>query len=382
MHEFYKKAFLGCVCLIVVSVVFGYVCLRKSYLQLPLLPAQESQLAWKARPGMAYPAGSAGARIQEDPQRLRFDYRLSAAEAQPFVAAELFFEDGKGKPIHVDLSRYSSISLLVKCSPANTLVFSVPTFEQPVPKPDDYLSYRVPQSHFSCTEKESRIEIDLTRLETPQWWFYRTSRDLSQMAYKLDRVPKLSFGTTFQSPRNVLSDVDIRTLELEGRDYRYLALLAGLLLISWGGFGLWFFRKHASALVADVKSKLQKDLPFVAYQQLSLEPQRDKEKMVLTQYISTQYANADLDLDTVVEKTGINKNKINDILKSELGFTFTGYLNKLRLTEAARLLAEKNNAAVAEIAYSIGYGNVSYFNKLFKEEYGCTPKAFRNACQP
>jgi AraC-like DNA-binding protein len=32
---------------------------------------------------------------------------------------------------------------------------------------------------------------------------------------------------------------------------------------------------------------------------------------------------------------------------------------------------------VAEIAYSVGYANVSYFNRLFKEEYGCTPKAFR-----
>ena len=69
---------------------------------------------------------------------------------------------------------------------------------------------------------------------------------------------------------------------------------------------------------------------------------------------------------------------MNYILKTELGFTFSGYLNKLRLTEAARLLAEKDSATVAEIAYSVGYSNVSYFNKLFKEEYGCTPKAFRS----
>lgn len=49
----------------------------------------------------------------------------------------------------------------------------------------------------------------------------------------------------------------------------------------------------------------------------------------------------------------------------------TAYLNKLRLTEAARLLAEKDTASVSEIAYSVGYGSVSYFNKLFKEEYRC-----------
>jgi AraC-like DNA-binding protein len=68
---------------------------------------------------------------------------------------------------------------------------------------------------------------------------------------------------------------------------------------------------------------------------------------------------------------------VNELLKTELGMTFTGYVNKLRLTEAARLLTEKSAATVAEIAYSVGYANVSYFNRLFKEEYGCTPKAFR-----
>jgi AraC-like DNA-binding protein len=65
-----------------------------------------------------------------------------------------------------------------------------------------------------------------------------------------------------------------------------------------------------------------------------------------------------------------------------LGFTFTGYLNKLRLTEAARLLADKPEASIAEIAYSVGYKNVSYFNKLFKEDYGCTPKIFRSIYDP
>ena len=50
---------------------------------------------------------------------------------------------------------------------------------------------------------------------------------------------------------------------------------------------------------------------------------------------------------------------------------------KLRLTEASRLLTEKRSAAVSEIAYLVGCANVPYFNKLFKDEYGCTPKSFR-----
>jgi len=74
---------------------------------------------------------------------------------------------------------------------------------------------------------------------------------------------------------------------------------------------------------------------------------------------------------------GVNRTKINDILKEELGLTFSTYLNKLRLTEAARLLSENEEANVSEIAYSVGYNNASYFNKLFKAEYGCVPKTFK-----
>jgi AraC-like DNA-binding protein len=88
-------------------------------------------------------------------------------------------------------------------------------------------------------------------------------------------------------------------------------------------------------------------------------------------------------MGTVAARIGADREKINEILKTELGMTFTGYVNKLRLTEAARLLTDKVGMPIADVAFSVGYANVSYFNKLFKEEYDCTPKAFRSlATQP
>ena len=126
-----------------------------------------------------------------------------------------------------------------------------------------------------------------------------------------------------------------------------------------------------------MRDKVRRDIPLVAYQQLSQDLHRDKEQSAILRFMATEYANPDLDLETMVARIGIGRNKINEILKAELGYTFSTYLNKLRLTEAARLLGVKEASSVAEIAYSVGYGNVSYFNKLFKEEYGCTPKTFR-----
>jgi AraC-like DNA-binding protein len=381
MYEFYKRALLACLGLLAASLLFSYFCLTRSYLHLPMLPMQDSPLPWRPVPSWEVrPDGPVSMRIEDDAQRLRYEFRLSNTAEQSFGALELIFRDRKGQPAHVDLSRYSSLSLRSRCAPANTLMLSVFSFERAV-KDREYLSYRPSMAYFPCNKSDSKVEIDLTRLETPQWWFFQIKKDLARQAYTLDKVSKLAIGSTYQTPRGVALAVEISELELQGRDYRYLTLLAVVLCLSWGGFGLWFFLRYARVLVDDVRGRLQKDLPFVAYQQLSLEPHRDKEKTTLLQFIGSKYADPALELDTVVEQTGVNRTKIGELLKAELGYTFSGYVNKLRLTEAARLLAEKESAAVAEIAYSVGYGNVSYFNKLFKEEYGCTPKAFRDACK-
>jgi AraC-like DNA-binding protein len=127
-----------------------------------------------------------------------------------------------------------------------------------------------------------------------------------------------------------------------------------------------------------VDSRLKKDLSFVAYRQLTVEPFEDKEKAAILRFIASHYADSGLDLDAVAAGTGANRNKINEVLKMELGMTFASYLKKLRLTEAARLLTDKSGATVAEIARSVGYANSTYFNKIFKEEYGCSPRQFRN----
>nr|WP_315397697.1 helix-turn-helix transcriptional regulator [uncultured Duganella sp.] len=378
MQQFYKSTLYGLLLLLAASALAAYLCLRASHLAVPLLPAGGSAPPWTLKPDSDLPRSRA--RIDPDRRRLGFNFSLPSDTAHPFAAVGLFFTDGAGKPAHIDLSRYTSATLRARCAPANTLMLSASTLEQKVSRRGDWLTYRAPTAFFSCGPGGSTVELDLTRLETPQWWFDMFKLDLSHQAYKLDQVPKISIGSTFQSPKNVDSRVEIEALALAGRDYRYLAALAALLVAAWSGFGLWSFRRHTRALIADVREKLRKDLPLVAYQQLSMEPHRDKEKAAILRYIAGAYANAELDLEQLVGQTGVNRNKINDILKAEFGLTFSAYLNKLRLTEAARLLAEKETAAVAEIAYSVGYSNVSYFNKLFKEEYGCTPKAFRAAC--
>jgi len=378
MQSFYNKALAGLLGLVVASVLIGYACVRCTYIRLPLLPAADRGLPWKAET-MADSAvgGRSTIRLIDDTATLSFDFTTVKATDYPFVHAELAFRDRAGKFTHVDLSRYSAVSFDVKCAPANTLAFGLVMFEDKVSVPGRFDTYRVPYTYFFCNEKGEHVELDLARLRTDQWWFDKNRLNLARQEHTLTRIAKLSFGSTFQSPYGVLSTVQVRELALVGRDMRYLYLFAAFMLVAWPGYGLWFFRRHTRALLAEVKDKMRRDIPLVAYQQLSQDLHRDKEQSAILRFMATEYVNPELDVETMVNKLGIGRNKINEILKAELGFTFSTYLNKLRLTEAARLLGAKEDASVAEIAYAVGYRNVSYFNKLFKEEYGCTPKTFR-----
>jgi AraC-like DNA-binding protein len=381
MREFYNKALLSLAGLLALCAIASYFCVSKSFIHLYLLPSSGSDIHWHIQLNTDAPQGGASAiTLNEDRSSLSVDFTLINKIERPYTAVNIMLDDETGKSALIDFSKYHSISFNVKCAPANILTMGILTFDEKISVRDDFLTYRGPSTFFSCKEGWSFVEIDLSRLEIPQWWFDMFKLDLSSRGYTLNKVPKITFGSTSQSPTQINAKVQFDNITFTGRNWNYLYLLGVLLVLVWGAYAYWFFKQLTVELAKELQDKIQRDRPLIAYQQLSMEPHKDKEQSTILRYMATEYANADLDVDTLVAAIGVNRNKINDILKSELGFTFTGYLNKLRLTEAARLLAEKEGASVAEIAYLVGYKNVSYFNKLFKEEYNCTPKAFKILC--
>jgi YesN/AraC family two-component response regulator len=69
-------------------------------------------------------------------------------------------------------------------------------------------------------------------------------------------------------------------------------------------------------------------------------------------------------------------NSICRLFANHLGTTFGIYLTKLRMAEAARLLAETTMDVVA-IGNACGYTDYFYFCRVFREYYLCAPTEFR-----
>lgn len=62
--------------------------------------------------------------------------------------------------------------------------------------------------------------------------------------------------------------------------------------------------------------------------------------------------------------------------RKHTGFSFITYLNKTRIEAACQVLLT-SDVAVKQIAYQLGYENISHFNRTFKKYTGLSPLVFK-----
>ena len=76
--------------------------------------------------------------------------------------------------------------------------------------------------------------------------------------------------------------------------------------------------------------------------------------------------------DTVAKLCGISSFRFSRIFKETYGITFRDYVVRFRLREACRLL-QTGHASVTEVAYAVGFNDVSYFSRMFKRHFSVNP---------
>ena len=82
-------------------------------------------------------------------------------------------------------------------------------------------------------------------------------------------------------------------------------------------------------------------------------------------------------LDDIAQKMNYSKYYLNRIFSSVVGCTMHKYIQKRRLTEAARLLAE-TDISIAEISSKACYESQQAFTLAFRQLYQCTPQTCRS----
>ncbi len=98
---------------------------------------------------------------------------------------------------------------------------------------------------------------------------------------------------------------------------------------------------------------------------------------IATKYIRENY-NKNIKIKDIANSLNMSESNFSIQFKNIIGITPNIFLKEIRLKKSIDFLKEKN---VTEVAYDLGYENISYFISQFKNKYGYTPKQYQKIKQ-
>lgn len=95
----------------------------------------------------------------------------------------------------------------------------------------------------------------------------------------------------------------------------------------------------------------------------------------LSTIVNEHLDDADFTVEALAEAANLSRVQLHRKLKALTDITATNFIREIRLVKAAELL-ESGEDSVSQVAYAVGFENLSYFAKVFQERYGVLPSQY------
>ncbi len=112
----------------------------------------------------------------------------------------------------------------------------------------------------------------------------------------------------------------------------------------------------------------------------AIDPARDRRRAVEAALWLEAHAAEAIDLDRIAAQAGLSPFHFLRLFARVLGVTPHQYLVRCRLRAAARLLADPARR-ITDIAYDVGFADLSNFVRSFRRAAGVSPRDFRRAAK-
>ena len=93
-------------------------------------------------------------------------------------------------------------------------------------------------------------------------------------------------------------------------------------------------------------------------------------------FVRKNLANDILTVPMLAHEFAMSESTLLRQLKRLTGFSPMQYLQEIRLDEARRLLENRTSDSIAQIASKVGYGEVRFFSRIFKQRFGKSPSNY------
>ncbi|MDO8981429.1 MAG: helix-turn-helix transcriptional regulator [Afipia sp.] len=95
-------------------------------------------------------------------------------------------------------------------------------------------------------------------------------------------------------------------------------------------------------------------------------------------FILARIENPSLCLADVAAQQGISSSYVRKLFAAE-GAKFATYVLDIRIEKVLQMLTDPDSRdrSIGAIALRCGFNDISYFNRVFRKRYGCTPSDLR-----
>lgn len=93
-------------------------------------------------------------------------------------------------------------------------------------------------------------------------------------------------------------------------------------------------------------------------------------------FIVENVTDANMELQSVLDHTSMSRATFSRHFQQALGQSYTNFVQSIRLEKARNLLASTDKN-ITEIAFAVGFSNLSHFNTLFKKRWTMSPRDLR-----
>lgn len=107
-----------------------------------------------------------------------------------------------------------------------------------------------------------------------------------------------------------------------------------------------------------------------------LRPKKHTDIEGVLEYIHNNYADPGISLTRFANEFYVNSSYLGQRFRQRTGIKFTDYVNQYRVVKACELLLQ-DRYLIYEISEKVGFGNITYFHRVFKKITGYGTEEFK-----
>jgi len=94
-----------------------------------------------------------------------------------------------------------------------------------------------------------------------------------------------------------------------------------------------------------------------------------------SEIVDKHMSDGEFNIDTLGKLVGMSRSQLHRKLTALVNLSPTAFVRSLRLNRAASLILQKSGT-ISEIAFEVGFNNLSYFSRSFREQFGVLPSEY------